>query len=225
MFANTRRALRWALRKCKRKLGGVQLPNQDWLEKASQYAPYTYDVPELERKSKVLLFVYDNLKRGHDDHSVIADEAEYRGNCFTRGSYHMFKCKEAQNSLALKEQDRPQFGRLREPLLSSQPSSIQGELFLAEPGLLYTLDNIRENGYIYRRERVKLILPYDIEHGSYRTSERQYEYLWAWWYVGDDGWYKAIDADPENFSMVGKYDPKDPVLKPYYSFTMLEYDD
>ena len=227
MMANARRALRWALRRLKRSVSPVELPDKPWLEKAADYAAYTPDVPRLEQKGKVLVFLYDSHQKEHDNNFVIADEAGFVGTAFTTGHYNLIKKMDGDETLpiALKEQDRPRLGRLRGPLLTMQPHSIKGELWLAPWQLLITLDTIHENGYVHRRERVKVVLPFDIQHGSYRTSERQYVHLWAYWYVGSADWYQAISNDPDQFKEVGKYDPHDPMLRRYYSFTKQEYDD
>jgi len=227
MFDNTRRALRWALRKVKRTVSSPKMPDHFWLDKAYNYTPYTSDAASLERKNKVLLFDYGSFMRGHADHFSVEREAEFRATAFTRGHYHCFRYTEdgkSVDAVVLKEQDRPQFERIREPLMSSKPLQVKGELFLAPSELLYTLDNVRENGYVYRRERVKVIVPYSINHGSYKLSEKEHVHVWAWWYVGMPKWYEALGSDPEYFRQVGKYEPRDPSLGPYYSFTMREYD-
>lgn len=197
---------------------------ESFLDKASQYAAYTPDVAQLESQNRHhLLFVYDALKNGMEDGFVLDREGVNRGEAFTCGNYHLFFDRTHANSVALKEQDRPAFGRIREPLLSSRPASIKGVVFLLQDWrTLITLDNMRENGYVFRRERVKVILPYDINHGSYKISERQHMHVWAWWYVGHPDWYNALEGDPENFKTVGKYEPRDPCLRSYYDFTMRE---
>lgn len=229
MLDNTRRALRWAFRRVGRALKPPKLPDQNWLEKAAAYAPYTPDLPKIEQKKRALVFTYGTMKQGHGNHFLFERRGcEYRGECFTTGSFHLFRWDNGHDeveAIALKEQERPRIGRLREPLLSSQPRSIKGEVYLVDPSDLIVLDTVMENGYVYHRERVKLILPYDICHGSYHTSERQYEHIWAYWYVGVPDWYKALEGDPESFKHIRVYEPNDPVLRSYYSFTMLDYAD
>lgn len=144
------------------------------------------------------------------------------GTAFTRDPFFLFKRKLGAESWAV-------------PLLDSEikapQTPIRGELHAITPSLRFCeLDTARENGVIFYRERVHLVMPYQVEawykEGGMQRSEVRYQNIRAWMYIGmPDYWLPKIDEDFFLFDPVRVYEPKNPELQPYYSFNKLEYQD
>lgn len=193
------------------------------LEEASSYAEFTPDIARLESKMSQLLFVCDHWQSRHYGHDMIREYSVPLQTAFTRDYFVMYKRKLGAESWAVPLIDSPIVGAPRAP--------IRGELHAITPSVRFAeLDTDRRNGVMFYRDRVTLVMPYQVEawfkEGGMMRSETRYQHIQAWMYIGvPDHWNRVVDEDFFLFDPVRTFEPKNPDLETYYNFTKLEYQD
>lgn len=209
-------------------------PDRHWKIMMDQYLEYTPDSGTLTQNYCQFLFVYDRLMRQFDEHQVIEQDAIPLGleragiTAYTQGSYGLWQQNlgKASFPLALTSQSKD---------IMAPPSRIRGELYAIRPYRFLTLDKAYQNGVQFKRERVKLVLPYrdvrwfkegdemagrsGMDSGCTRVSAYNLaKSIDAWMYVGvTDHWNDLLDGG-YHFSPVKRIESRTPWLGHYYYF-------
>lgn len=180
---------------------------------ASKFTP---DIAKLEQYDWQLLFVSDELKRDHMMHQKIGHPeygTQFQFPAFTQASYHYWDPPEAWSSpVPMKVEG------FTNPLPFFPPiAKIKGEVHLIRPQLFHLeLDRYRQNTVEFRRERIRLTVPYrkveflkdhnlDPDFGvqdlfsrseytgsSVKTSEERVAIIRAWMYIGEPKYWDPL---------------------------------
>lgn len=160
-----------------------------WLDRVTADYRYTKDIADLELLAGHYLFVYDNMKTGHRQASVLAG-AELKGEVLSRDPYSVFVRNLGANSYPL-------------PLARKYPglphSRILGELYFVDTKTLVEIDNLRRNGVEFTRQRVISLFPFkerwlDNETMELRETRIRYFKVEAWMYIGNKiFWHNLLD--------------------------------
>jgi hypothetical protein len=216
----------------------------DWLNK-NRPDPYqedlTPDFPWLERHEWVYLFVYGEDQRFGRKYDLIKEESFFRATAFTQNDqFAMWKKKLGEETLAIPIEgaDRVWDGngvtsrKLYKMKTTEQKPGvlgrIKGEWHQVRPWVIETLDKAYLNGVEFKRERVKLLVPYRIQQGGVGVDHNEFiKVVKCWMYVGiKDYWIKQLDGGMD-FMPVGAYAPRTNVIDgtrigTYYAYTRLE---
>lgn len=192
------------------------------LNKMGDSTRYTPDVSDLERREKQFLFVPDEMMERHEDHARLGVGVAKVAMVITQDHFSLWKRKLAHGLEVIP---------LKEGYSNAPLSPIRGELFLIRSQQLFKLDSHRTNGIEYKRERVKLILPYTEtrlhygQSGYYEEIVKKLDHsLNAWMYIGiKEFWSDKLDGGYE-YAPVTRFHPKNNLFTlPYYYFTNKEY--
>lgn len=183
------------------------------MQEASKFTP---DIAKLEQYPWQLFFAPDELKRDHFMHDKLAPDAghsSFQFPAFTQASYHFWDPPEAWNSpVPMKVEG------FQNPLPFFPPiAKIKGEVHLIRPQLFHlSLDRYRQNTVEYRRERIRLIVPYrevkflkdhnldpafgvqeafarsEYTGSSIKTSEEKTCIIRAWMYIGEPQYWDPL---------------------------------
>ena len=193
---------------------------EETLEEAFSFSEFTPDIALLESHMSQFLFVCDHWHTRHWGHGMIAEYSVPLGTVFTQDPFVMYKHKMGPESWAVPLEDSP---------IAAPRAHIRGELHAITPSVRFVeLDTDRQNGVIFYRKRVTVLMPYYVDawykEGGRSRSPLRLQNLRAWMYIGvPEYWDKKIDEDFFLFDPVRTFEPKNPELPPYYSFTKLEY--
>jgi hypothetical protein len=216
----------------------LEVPGSVWLDQ-HVVDHNTPDIASLERKLYQLIFVYDEMMKPFNYNELLGDEARLLKMGFTHEKFTMWK----------KHLGGASYPVVLDKRFENQPSRpIMGELWAIRPDIFLDLDNHKDNGTLFTRRRVNVIVPY--RHRVYVENEqgevievRRDEYVAsrvnAWMYVGNpevhdihernftDGVNTRILARGVDYSPVTRYEPNNPQLgdKEYYYFAPKELDD
>lgn len=204
----------------KRKVEEPKLSVWDWMNESQEDCSFTPDIAKLERYKYQLIFVYDEMMLGHDQHKTLNSEADRLSKAITKNKYTLWKRKLGKQSYPV-AMDQKYHNLLLAP--------IKGELYRMRPRHFILLDSYKDNGVRYYRKRIDVIVPWRevIRHKTTNVvitrAERRTE-VKAWMYIGvPDFWDEIIDAGFMS-SPVRCFQPNDPKASPYYMFTKLEYE-
>lgn len=133
---------------------GYDLPPKAWFDYARMSASRTPDIAKLEEYEFQLLFACDETQIGHNKYDLIKDGCVVCPG-FTQSSFNYW------------DSETPFIPAV--PLKSTSTynitgfppnAKIKGQLHAIRPYQFISLDNYKENGVQFQRERVKLIVPY-----------------------------------------------------------------
>lgn len=155
----------------------------------------TPDLPFLEMRSFQRVFVCDEMMKPHFRHYVLEDLKENVDPLFgfTRQVFALAHHKTDNTIIPI----RRRFANI--PL-----ARIKGEVYAIPSHKMPILDNFKQNGLIFQRERVRLLLPYrtltkqfnalerDIYERSSRLSALQDTIISAWMYIGVPDYWEQI---------------------------------
>lgn len=195
---------------------------RDYVQSLRKGTQYTPDVPSLERKVYQFLFVPDETMSVHFDHDRLGSRARKVYDVQTVDKFALWKKKLGPQTSAIPVRVAHRGAPLR---------SIRGELFLVRSQQLFHLDSHRLNGVQFKRERLKMVLPYTQTHlrfgefGYFLEEEAMIDNtINAWMYVGvTDYWDPLLDGG-YSYSPVRRFTPHNKKLSEYYFFTLDEYD-
>ena len=173
----------------------------------------------LERHEWRLLFVYCDIMHNRRLYHMIAEDSINLGGAFTETEdWVMYKKKLGEETfpIALKSD----LGIQRR---------IKGEIHAVRPHLFWNLlDKRFLNGAEFRRERVKLWVPYHIQHSGVTIDHNEFiQRLSAFMYVGvPEYWEPQLDAG-YSFAPVGAFKPNvdwvdGKKMNSYYHYSRLE---
>lgn len=187
---------------------GYTLPPPEFYYQQQEASKFTPDIAKLEQYDWQLFFAPDELKRDHMMHrKLFVDQglSHFQFTAFTQASYHFWDPPEVWDSpVPLKVEG------FQNPLPFFPPiAKIRGEVHLIRPQLFHLeLDRYRQNTVEYRRERIRLIVPYrkveflrdhnldpafgvqeafarsEYTGSSIKTSEETTCIIRAWMYIG-----------------------------------------
>lgn len=189
---------------------------------------YTPDRLWLERHPGVLLFVYDETMRSRSLYHLI-EESVYLGVAFTSPDWTLWKKKLGEETfpIALNGQSVGKTDRKG----IRQEGRIKGEVHLVQPHVLWnTLDRRMLNGIEFRRERVKVLMPYHIQTKGVTIDHNEFiKELRVHMYVGvPEYWNNQLD-DGFSFTHVRRFQPKvnwvdGNDMGRYFFYSRLEYE-
>lgn len=176
----------------------------------------TPDIWQLEQYKRQLIFVPDDMKTGMPNNKLIADASfiprpKYPV-CYTRTSFTMWKkdLGKASFPVILPDVYRPT-GFVRWEV---EAAPIQGELWSIEPSRFILLDNHKQNGVMFQRQRVDITLPYrEVGWGATKLpkigNDINTVFTPAWMYVGVTEYW---DAQIGGVFARSQVEPKQPDL-------------
>lgn len=135
-------------------------PPKGWVQYADMISgEHTPDLPLLEQFEYIRLFVYDRMMKNHSWHKLLGPESERVAHAFTKHPYKMYDKDLGKESFPViirpgnGDHLHEKYGELRGPAL------IRGELHKVRPLTFLTLDKEMENGYVFTRKRIRLLVP------------------------------------------------------------------
>lgn len=211
----------------KRKVGdllGIPVVNQKTIKELCATAPYSPDIIELERKRRATIFVADDMMRGGKLHEYIS-EVSVSGRFpthagYTQGEFVMWKKDLGEDSFPVALDEDVTGHRIGSATL--EKAKIRGEVYSIRPRQFRKLDFLKENGVVFIRRRVNVIIPlykviYDKAHPLPHLADKN-SVIEAWMYVGvhsywDDQLAGVIPSNPVPIVE----DNARPWLKKYYN--------
>jgi hypothetical protein len=191
-------------------------------------ARFTPDLHRLSNHYIQLLFVMDQLTV--NDRGLLNEDVALKlGYGFTRDKYSFWKKKLGHETFGIPLENTSFF--------AVPKARIKGSLYAVSVTQFWEkLDFYYQNGVLYERKRIKIVIPYVKElrrPDSIPEIEKRSCFLSAWAYIGvRDYWYHQLDAG-YRFSPVHCFGNKKIVNSgvsglhemPYYRFTSLELKD
>jgi gamma-glutamylcyclotransferase (GGCT)/AIG2-like uncharacterized protein YtfP len=124
--------------------------------------PSTPDILKLQKKKRVLLFVYDQMLSKGREHDLVSETSItgkwpiYSG--YTESKFHLWNKNLGKESypVALKEDVTGFYKGEKQPA-----AKIWGELYAIRPSQFILLDSVRDNGVQFIREEVEICVPMD----------------------------------------------------------------
>lgn len=133
---------------------GYDIPDRAWFEYARQASKYTPDIAKLEEYEYQLIFACDETQIRHVKHHLI-EGGEYICPGFTQSGFNYWQPETPFLPVV------PLKATSTFNITGFPPNAkIKGQLLAIRPQLFIDLDNYKENGVQFQRERVKLIVPY-----------------------------------------------------------------
>ncbi len=186
-------------------------PDQAWKYWVNNRSRYTPDIASLQDGVCWWLFVADDCRTFRKNY-----ERVYKPGCsieyqtaFTMQGFNFFYHRPTGRPIPIHaDDDDGLFPRAK----------IKGELHLVTPQVLIDLDIYRQNGVLFRRKRVKILIPYYVRH---RRWEQRMYILKAWMYVGKQSVYKPQLDDGYEYLQCPIFFPnvERPWLPRYYEYT------
>jgi hypothetical protein len=198
------------------------LPTAEWIW---DHMPLdtTSDIRQLEEHQYQLMFVYNQMQRGHRMYQPMLEKHSiYLGSAFTAAhNFTLWKKKLGQGTYPIP---------LRVPMTIVQQGRIKGELMAVRPYRYLDLDNYMSNGVEFRRKKVDLLFPYRYQHGSVGVNDEEFLLkVSAWTYIGRYNYWKDFIDAGYHFGKTRMFTPNHQysdglLMGDYYCFTQLEYD-
>lgn len=198
--------IRNALRQIAPKLA-YSLPDAAWLKYAQEETRYTPDVARLEEHGLQLYFACDETQKGHLKYDLVGENT-YKCPGFTQKSFNYWDCEIPFSPPVPMEATGFHNAMPNYPDIAK----IKGQILLIRPEALLKLDEYKENGVQYRREKARILIPYRalnylhdvhklpddcaqvLSSKLYLTVEKMHV-IRAWMYVGiPEYWDKLISA-------------------------------
>lgn len=206
---------------------GYDLPDQALFQFLEQETQYTPDVAVLEAHSWQLYFACDETQMGHA--KAVLGDVHYKCPGFTQKTFNYWD----PNVPFLPPVPIEATGYRNPMPFYPDIAKIKGQVLLVRPEALLRLDEYKEQGVQYRREKARILVPYrkirsirdhpdlptdDIEielaKGLGLTFERIH-IIRAWMYVGiPEYWDKLITAF--DYGSVQTYESKSRLWCPTY---------
>jgi hypothetical protein len=225
----------------KHPLEDVNLPSE-WFEEVANLAPFTPDLPFLERHETQLLFICDAMQQGMWNEHLVRDfSTSVLGIGFTRDPFVLWKKSLGKYSDAIPldvdyDPDNVTTPEFRKNYWDKIPGRIRGEIRAVRPYRFMELDIDKQNGLHFQRRRVSILVPYRevgrrTKAGRMETfSEEKFEIVKMWMYVGIPDYFKDIIDLGSQYTPTRLYKPASPFLDPkpgpdyYYTFSRKEFD-
>lgn len=177
---------------------------------------YTPDWSILEQSEYQPVFIYCNMMHGGAQHPVLdglyksasEDGLSINPYVYTKTRYEVWQTNQGRESVPVALTSRRSAISFLTGTLQtlSRPAPIKGRLFFVRSSVIKDLDKAKQNGVIFRRRKVPILLPYMLQvvdpvegyrqytTGHSLTSEQVYE-QWAWMYLGrHKHWDELLDG-------------------------------
>lgn len=186
--------------------------------------PCTPDWYQLEFQKYCLLFVADEMMTGHRHHMMVSNDHGFKhSTCYTSTKFIPFKklLGKATYPVILPPNNLPNMRRI-------EPGILKGELYIIRPQQILELDNYKNNGTVFHRQRVYLDIPYRPVSIERRDKQNiKIIGMWehwrtqdAWMYVADPErfYWDNYKFDPDRFAPLKMIIPADKNLEPFYHY-------
>lgn len=137
---------------------GYDIPDKYFFQEARMMAKHTPDISHLEQYEYQLFFAFDDTQPRHSKFHLLGGDAEFLAPAFTQKRYNFWMPSIPWDPpVAMEAQGYKNIMPNYPP-----PAAIKGQIFAvrAPAERFISLDTERENGVQFRRERIKLIVPY-----------------------------------------------------------------
>lgn len=125
------------------------VPSKEWFDTAKQENVYTPDIARVSLSAQHLLFICDEKMHLRSGYSAIAEHTAFLNTVYTKDKFDFYLSRGNEEEGLVK---------CLVPLKGSLP--IRGELHVISTEGLILLDKLWENGVQFRRERIRVTLPY-----------------------------------------------------------------
>jgi hypothetical protein len=207
---------------------GYELPERAFFDFLDQETKYTPDIAILEQHEWQLYFACDETQLGHHKGSLLG-ESVYKMPGFTQKPFNYWDPK-----VPFLPPIPMEAKGFRNPMpFYPEIAKIKGQVLLIRPQTFLKLDEYKEQGVQYRREKARIIVPYRkirslTDHPSLPTTDIEVELaaglgltfervhvIRAWMYVGiPEYWDKLITAF--DYGAVQTYESKSRLWCPTY---------
>lgn len=173
------------------------------------YNSKTPDWALLEQHQFQLLFVFDELKRGFPQFDLINQHGAYACKAYTKADYEMYIQSLGLASVPIvlpsSGEQKMFYGRNER-----EPAKVMGEVHIVEPEAFKRLDEYKDNGVQFQRERIRVMVPYrkviqlndpevrkdDLPYGkNIKHSVARMHVIKTWAYIAvPDYWEPMLDG-------------------------------
>ena len=174
----------------------IKTPSKKWFEEVSKTGEYTPDVAFLEKKIAHRVFLYDNLMEKRPFNEVLGHDSYKISNALTQDSFTFWNTRSDKSKFVVP---------LRSHADRAPMTRIKGEMHLVPTERILYLDKILDNGVMYRRTKVRLLIPFvpptNVQVNDRTMYEKAVEAtifldkpVSAWMYIGvDDCWSDLLE--------------------------------
>ena len=165
----------------------------------------------------------DELMTGHRGHDLLENDDVLTDKCvaYTHRKFSMFRKNLGKASYPIilpPTEDHPG------TIARAELAPVRGEVYFVKPYQMIELDNYKNNGVVFNRERVFLDIPYrevELRDGERILGEwKHHKSMSAWMYIANPEyffWNNYIEND--SFSPLKLKIPADRNLSPFYYYT------
>lgn len=166
------------------------LPPQNWWKDG--IPRYTPDITLLQRSEYQRVFVCDEMMKAHSMHRLLGEDKLSGANeNLPQGKWTAI----TQDKFSLIRKNLGKFSSvipLQQQYANAPFARVRGELYGIPSTHMEKLDNFKENGVVFTRERVKLLIPYRKLTQDWWAKDRE-RYEWAvsqtpYWDTSIDAW-------------------------------------
>lgn len=200
------------------KTHAMTAPDIQWFAERENENLFTPDSNMLQQRPWQNLFLYgeDRPDIGNNMAEMEPFIADTPVVAFTRSHFSMYRKELGAESFPIAIEDKFAF---------DDHTCIKGYVVSILSSKLYELDNFRQNGKMFVRKRVKLLVPYtrirwlkdttEVRRGGTQPPERTVKKISAHMYVGrSEYWLDHLDAG-YNFSPIPRTVSKSPWMEDY----------
>lgn len=162
---------------------GYVLPAPEFMYHMLEQTKFTPDIAVLESYEWQLLFAPDELKTDHTKHTLLGEESRYKFPGFTQKMFQFWEPPTPFVSpIPLETTDS-----FVQNITGFPPAArIKGEVHLVRPQRFMELDRFRQNTVEFRRQRIRLIVPF--RHVEFLKDHNLYPEFGAQGYFGREGY-------------------------------------
>jgi len=182
----------------------------------------------LEQHQTQLLFVCDEMQRGHSKSTLVSEYSIAVCSGFTEGKFLFWRKKLGKDSfpVAIETYSKKSSPVWADPK-GSLPARIKGELYAVLPDQFFVLDKYKELGLYFIRKRINIDIPYrkvlwTKQQGVITTHELN-RTVKAWMYIGNAEYWDSLFDAGFMFDPVRLYRPNKAWLEYYYYFSKKDY--
>lgn len=197
-------------------------PSESWYEDALDEMQYTPDVEALFRSQYQLLFAYGEEQPEHPRHQALIGVPPCGWTGYTLKRFACYKRSLQDHSFPLAFEDLPSFYTCFNTAL---PMHVKGRIVPIASNRILSLDRHRHNGVWFRREFVRISIPYlEVNRGTnFESTQRRWYISKAWMYIAiGEYWKNYIDAGYD-FPVLGSYSHWLSAFNKHYHFTEHDY--
>lgn len=202
----------------------IKHPTENWMASTLRYTP---DLALLQEKEHWWIFICgEEMSKHHKD--WLMDPEKPRYEAFTaKEDYILWRKYLGQKTVAipLLADSIPYVKNMKLNNNCMYPAArLRGQLFKILPEHFIELDEYKENGVVFDRQRVDILIPYSSLDEDV-NQKRHLKYLQAWMYVGKPDFWRLmgdspllVPSDPIRADKLGKMP-----MEHYYYFSTKDY--